>query len=95
MPQVAATDVAKNFGEWHEKAMQEPVVITKHGRESAVLLSAESFHKLIDGYREVVPVADLEAAVAASIEDSEIPEAYRWNSDDDDDVSDERRGSGR
>ena len=92
MPKVAATDVAKNFGEWHEKAMQEPVVITKHGRASAVLLSAESFHKLIDGYREVVPVADLEAAVA--IEESEIPEAYRWDSTDDD-VSDERRGSGR
>jgi prevent-host-death family protein len=94
MPQVAATDVAKNFGEWHEKAMQEPVVITKHGRESAVLMSAESFHRLIDGYREVVPVEDLEAAVADAVEDSEIPQEYRWESTDDR-VSDEQRGSGR
>ncbi|MEA2824672.1 MAG: hypothetical protein QOF03_1154, partial [Alphaproteobacteria bacterium] len=33
MSQAAATEVAKNFGEWHERAMREPVVITKHGRE--------------------------------------------------------------
>ena len=94
MPQVAATDVAKNFGEWHEKAMQEPVVITKHGREKRGADVRGGIHKLIDGYREVVPVAELEAAVADAIEESEIPEAYRWESTDDD-VSDERRGSGR
>jgi antitoxin StbD len=92
MSHTAATEVAKNFGEWHERAMREPVVITKHGRESAVLMSAEAFHKLLDGYREVVPVADLEAAVAESIVNSEIPEEYRWDSDDD--VPDQRRGVG-
>jgi antitoxin StbD len=94
MSQAAATEVAKNFGEWHEKAMREPVVITKHGRESAVLISAETYHKLLDGYREVVPVVDLETAVANSITNSEIPEEYRWESTDDD-VPDERRGMGR
>jgi prevent-host-death family protein len=93
MSQAAATEVAKNFGEWHERAMREPVVITKHGRESAVLISAETFHKLLDGYREVVPVADLEASVADAIINSEIPEEYRWNSTDDD-VPDARRGMG-
>lgn len=93
MSQAAATEVAKNFGEWHERAMREPVVITKHGRESAVLISAETFHKLLNGYREVVPVADLEASVADAIINSEIPEEYRWNSTDDD-VPDARRGMG-
>jgi hypothetical protein len=57
-------------------------------------MSAESFHKLINGYREVVPVEDLEAAVADAVEDSEIPQEYRWESTDDR-VSDEQRGSGR
>jgi antitoxin StbD len=93
MSQAAATEVAKNFGEWHEKAMREPVVITKHGRESAVLISADTFYKLLDGYREIVPVADLEAAVVDSIIDSEVPEEYRWDSTDDD-VPDARRGMG-
>lgn len=88
---VAASDLAKNFGEWHEKAMREPVVITKHGRESAVLLAADTFNMLLAGYREVVPVEDLDAAVVDSIEQSEIPEQYRWDSDETD-VSDSRRG---
>jgi antitoxin StbD len=86
--------VAKNFGEWHEKAMREPVMITKHGRESAVLISAETFHKLLDGYREVVPTTDLDTALATAIVNSDIPEEYRWESTEDD-VSDERRGAGR
>lgn len=91
MVQVSASDLAKNFGEWHEKAMREPVVVTKHGRESAVLISADTFRMLVGGYREVVVAEDLEAAVAASVERSEIPEQYRWNSDEDD-VPDSRRG---
>lgn len=91
MTSVPASDLAKNFGEWHEKAMREPVVITKHGRESAVLISAETFRMLVEGYREVVSAEDLEAAVAASIERSEIPEQYRWNSDEAE-VPDSRRG---
>lgn len=94
MVNVPASDVAKNFGEWHERAMSEPVVITKHRRESAVLVSWETFQMLLDGYREVVAVEELETAVATSIERSEIPEEYRWDSTDSD-VSDERRGVGR
>ena len=62
MFQAAATEVAKNFGEWHEKAMREPVIITKHGRESAVLMSAEAFHKLLIGRREL-PVANPKPAL--------------------------------
>jgi antitoxin StbD len=92
MALAAASELAKNFGEWHEKAMREPVVVTKHGRESAVLLSAETFHALIDNYREVVAVEDLDAAVASGIEHSKIPEQYRWNSDEEN-VPDERRGA--
>ena len=92
MARAAATDLAKNFGEWHDKAMREPVVITKHCRESAVLLSAETFQKLVDGYREVILATDLTDALAGAVVNSEIPEQYRWEADDD--VTDERRGVG-
>jgi PHD/YefM family antitoxin component YafN of YafNO toxin-antitoxin module len=34
----AASEVAGDFDKWHDKAMHEPVVITSHGQESAVLL---------------------------------------------------------
>jgi prevent-host-death family protein len=93
MARAAATDLAKNFGEWHEKAMREPIVITKHGRESAVLLSAETFQKLVDGYREVIPTADMTEALAGAVMNSEIPKEYRWEVTDED-VSDDLRGVG-
>ena len=93
MARAAETDLAKNFGEWHEKAMREPVIITKHGRESAVLLSAETFEKLVDGYREVLPAADLTDALASAVVNSEIPEEYRWELTDEE-VTDKRRGVG-
>lgn len=41
--------------------------------ESAVLMSAETFHELLDGRKEVVPSAELDAAVVDSIINSEIP----------------------
>jgi hypothetical protein len=47
----------------------------------------------VEGYREVVPVAELDAAVAEAIVNSEIPEEYRWDSSEEN-VSDERRGMG-
>ena len=93
MTRAAISEVASDFDKWHDKAMHEPVVITSHGQESAVLLSAETFRRLVEGYREIVPVAELDAAVADSIVNSEIPEEYRWDSSEED-VSDERRGMG-
>ena len=94
MVQVAASDLAKNFGEWHDKAMREPVVITKHGRETAVLIAAETFHMLLERYREVVSVEDLDAAIVEAIENSEIPDEYRWDSTEED-VPESRRGMSR
>lgn len=43
---VAASVVQKNFGLWHDKALKEPVLITKYGRETACLISAEMFRAL-------------------------------------------------
>ncbi|HEV7291129.1 MAG TPA: type II toxin-antitoxin system prevent-host-death family antitoxin [Devosia sp.] len=89
-----ASDVAKNFGEWHDKAMVEPIVVTKHGRESVVLLSMASYRSLLRNYREIIDTAELDDIVAHGVETSDIPPEYRWNSDDED-VSDERRGAGQ
>jgi hypothetical protein len=48
----------------------------------------------VEGYREIAPVAELDAAVADPIVNSEIPEEYRWDSSEQD-VSDERRDMDR
>lgn len=82
MVTVAAADVAKNFGEWHDKALNEPVVVTKYGRESVVVVSIDTFHQLLSNYREVIDVSEIDDVLADSIEHSEIPEEYRWYSSD-------------
>ncbi len=43
---VTSADFQKAFGLYREKALQAPVVITNHGRESLVLLSAEEYSRL-------------------------------------------------
>ena len=91
MVKVAASEVAKNFGEWHDKAINEPVVVTKYGRESVVVLSADTFRQLTANYREVVDTTAIDAIIADSIEHSEIPVEYRWNSTDEN-VPNARRG---
>lgn len=40
--------------------MAEPVQITKYGRESAYLISAETFHELWAGFRRRMEVRDLQ-----------------------------------
>lgn len=43
---VTSADFQKAFGRFREKALQEPVVITNHGRESLVLLSVQEYRRL-------------------------------------------------
>ena len=46
MVRVSAAELQKQFGTYSEKAQREPVTITKHGRDSLVLLSAEAYERL-------------------------------------------------
>ena len=46
MASITSADFQRGFGRWREVAQREPVVITSHGRESLVLLSAEEYRRL-------------------------------------------------
>jgi prevent-host-death family protein len=59
MVSVPASEVQKNFGEWHERAHEGPVEITRYGRTSAYLVSARLFEELWSSYRKAVPVEAL------------------------------------
>ncbi|MGO4831116.1 hypothetical protein AB4144_02285 [Rhizobiaceae sp. 2RAB30] len=41
---VSASDVQKNFGTYHDRAMSEPVRVTKYGRETVFNGTAKTFH---------------------------------------------------
>jgi antitoxin StbD len=78
-----ASEVQKNFGAFHDRAMREPIRVTKYGRETVYIVSAETFHALKQGYREAVTVEDLTDAEVEAIAAAEIPPEHRYNLDDD------------
>ncbi len=56
---VTSADFQKAFGRFREKALQEPVVITNHGRESLVLLSVQEYRRLKSQDRKALHPWDL------------------------------------
>lgn len=81
MPSVTASEMQKNFGRWHDEAIKEPVQITKHGRETAYLVSAETFNRLWASYRRAVKVAELSSEEMDLILAAEIPAAHAYEMD--------------
>jgi prevent-host-death family protein len=56
---VSSADFQRNFGVYQDKALGEPVVITRNGRERLVVLSADEYRRLRRRAREVLPVEAL------------------------------------
>lgn len=79
---VSASDVQKNFGTYHDRAMSEPVRVTKYGRETVFIVSAKTFHALKQAKREAIAAADLTDEELALIEASEVPAEHRYTTDD-------------
>jgi prevent-host-death family protein len=46
MPTISASDFQRRIGEFSDVARREPVTVTRHGRPSLVLLSAEDYERL-------------------------------------------------
>ncbi|SRR6266496_293697 len=74
----SASEVQKNFGYWHDKSLKEPVQVTKHGRETAYLVSADTFNELWACFRRAVRVEDLSDAEIAMIASADIAPEHRY-----------------
>ena len=70
---VSSTDFIKQFGELSDKALTEPVTITKNGRDRLVVVSAEEYVRLKRRDREVISPGDLTAEELAALATSEVP----------------------
>ena len=78
-----ASEVQKNFGAYHDKALSgEAVRVTKYGRETVYIVSAATFHALKQARRDAVAAAELTDAEFEAIENAEIPAGARYNLDD-------------
>jgi hypothetical protein len=86
MVSVPASDIQKNFGEWHDKAYEGPIEITRYGRSTAFLVSAKLFHELWACYRKALPISALSESEIASIMSSEIRTNEPYRLDDIKDV---------
>jgi antitoxin StbD len=78
-----ASDVQKNFGAYHDRALTgEAVRVTKYGRETVYIVSAKQFHELKQAQRQAIAAADLSDVEIAQIEMAEIPEEHRYGIED-------------
>lgn len=62
----SASDAKVQFGEMMAKAQREPVAITKNGRPSVVVISAEEYDKL-----EMIKLQNLKALITRSVAQAE------------------------
>ena len=74
---ITSAQFQKAFGRYREAALREPLMITNHGRESLVLLSAEEYRRLKQRDRVVMRVEDLDEETVRAIMDAEIPTEAR------------------
>jgi prevent-host-death family protein len=77
---VTSAELQKSFGRYREKALQEPVVITNHGRESLVLLSAQEYRRLKSQDRRALHPWELGSREVEGLRASQVaPEAAEFN----------------
>jgi prevent-host-death family protein len=69
---VSSAEFQRNFGMYQDKALAEPVAITRNGRERLVVLSVDEYRRLKRREREVLPVEALSDADLDSIARTEM-----------------------
>ena len=80
MAQVSSGELQKEFGRYRAIAHREAVVITNHGREDLVLLSAEEYRRLQELEERAFHVSEMSVDDLASLSQVEIPaEAKLYN----------------
>lgn len=73
---VSSAEFIKNYGSLTDKALGEPVTITRNGRDRLVLLSAQEYARLKKRDRRVVATGELTEAEIDAISKSVMPEGY-------------------
>jgi prevent-host-death family protein len=69
---VTAAEFQRSFGQLSDKAISQPVAITKHGRDHLVLLSADEYARLKRRDRRVFATDELTAEEIALFEDAKM-----------------------
>jgi prevent-host-death family protein len=73
---ISSAELQKKFGSLADKALTEPVTITRNGRDRLVLLSVEEYERLKRRDRRVVRLEDFADEEIALIARAEVPAEY-------------------
>ena len=73
---VSASEFQQAFGALSDKARHEPVVITKHGRDSLVVMSAEEWQRLKRRDRQVGLTAELPDEWIEAVRSAKVPDEF-------------------
>jgi len=79
---ISAADFIKNFGALADRALSEPVRITKHGRDRLVMLSATEYDRLKRRDRQVFRPEALPDDVLELIAKAEVPAEFAYLDDE-------------
>ena len=75
---VTASEFQQAFGSLSDKARHEPVVITKHGRDSLVVMSAEEWARLKRRDRQVGLTVDLSEEWVEAVRNAKAPDEFAY-----------------
>lgn len=73
---VSASEFQQAFGALSDKARHEPVVITKHGRDSLVVMSADEWERLKRRDRRVGLTAELPEEWGEAVRNAKVPDEF-------------------
>ena len=76
METVSSADFQRKIGHYQDRALVEPVFVTRNGRERLVLISVEEFFRLKRLDREALPTSALSDAELVGITAAEVPAGY-------------------
>jgi PHD/YefM family antitoxin component YafN of YafNO toxin-antitoxin module len=70
---VSLAEVLENYGTLTDRALSEPVTITRDGRDRLVVLAADEYERLRRRDRRVYAIEDMTARQLAALEKAEVP----------------------
>jgi hypothetical protein len=79
---VSSAEFLKSYGTLTDKALTEPVTITRNGRDRLVLLSVEEYARLKQRDRRVYAVEDMTPEQIAALEKAEVPPEFAYLDDE-------------
>jgi len=79
---VSSAEFIKNYGTLADKALQEPVTITRNGRDRLVLISSEEYERMRRRDRRVIRAEDMSDAEMEEILNQRVPEEYEYLNDE-------------